>query len=206
MSRTGGKAQLRHNCNMTDAFPRPPYMAAGEHHGRWVTLEAARVNTDKIMCRCACGTEKLIAAFSLRQGTSKSCGCRVGTHHGLRKHPAAHGWYAMIARCTKPSSPSYINYGGRGITVCDRWQGPDGLANFIADMWPKPSSEHTLDRIDNDGPYELGNCRWATKSEQQANQRRRVKNASYAALLAENARLRAEISRLNQEASVDRIS
>ncbi len=75
----------------------------------------------------------------------------------------------MIARCNKPSKQSYHRYGGRGIKVCDRWLGRDGLANFIADMGPRPSPKHSVDRIKNDGNYEPGNCRWATQKEQQRN-------------------------------------
>jgi hypothetical protein len=178
--------------------PRPPYMTAGETYGRWVTLEAAVLAFDKTPCRCECGTVRPVQALSLRRGISQSCGCLVGTFHGLRKHPAANSWYSMIARCTKPSATGYANYGGRGIKVCDRWQGPDGLANYIADMWPRPSDGHTLDRIDNDGDYTPENCQWSTAQEQVRNQRKRITRASHAELLAENARLRAEVDRLRR--------
>ena len=139
-----------------------------------------------------------VQALSLRRGISQSCGCLVGTFHGLSKHPAAYGWYSMTARCTNPAATGYANYGGRGIKVCDRWSGPDGLANFIADMWPKPSDEHTLDRIDNDGDYEPGNVRWATGSEQMRNRRKLMTHATYDELLTENTRLRAEVDRLRR--------
>lgn len=121
-------------CRDHQASARPPYMEAGESHGRWVTLEAAATAASKALCRCACGTVRPVQAQSLRRGLSQSCGCLVGTFHGLSKHPARDCWYAMITRCTKPSATGYANYGGRGIKVCDRWSGPDGIANFIADM------------------------------------------------------------------------
>lgn len=80
-------------------------------------------------------------------------------------------WQNMRKRCNTPASSSYAYYGGRGITVCERWDSlPNGFARFLADMGPRPQG-HTIDRIDPDGNYELSNCRWATAKQQRANQR-----------------------------------
>ena len=91
--------------------------------------------------------------------------------HGLSNTPIYGAWKNMIARCHNPKNRSYYNYGARGIRVCAQWHGVDGLRRFIAHMGPRPAG-HTLDRIDNDGHYEPGNVRWASRTAQQGNTRR----------------------------------
>lgn len=94
---------------------------------------------------------------------------RKSTHGHLRGYgstPEYRSWTNMISRCTLPSSPSFVRYGARGITVCARWRA--SFSDFLADMGPRPEG-HSIDRIDSAGNYEPGNCRWATRSEQEAN-------------------------------------
>jgi hypothetical protein len=130
----------------------------------------------KWLCKCDCGTEKLIRADHLKAGKILSCGCQTGARISAAKAPLgahhaspAYGcWIAMRARCHSPESTAYPQYGARGVTVCDRWR--DDFKTFLADMGERPSMGHSLDRYPNrTGNYEPGNVRWATFTEQARN-------------------------------------
>ena len=165
----------------------------GLRFGRWLVVGSAPVRLagiTKWACRCDCGTERMVAGGHLRGGRTNSCGCynrevagrraleRSTTHgHSPRgkASPEYRAWRSMLNRCDHPCVNSYERYGGRGITVCSRWR--ESFEAFLADMGPKPSPKHSVDRIDNDGNYEPGNCRWATPIEQAQHKRRGHKGA-----------------------------
>lgn len=144
------------------------------------------------LCRCECGTEKEILNLCLLSGATQSCGClqrerasiRVKANpprlkHGLRGTITYTSWLGMVNRCLNPQCWNYPRYGGCGITVCERWaDDEEGILCFIEDMGHRPSPAHSIDRIDSAKGYEPGNCRWATRSQQNQNMGLKKSNSS----------------------------
>lgn len=150
--------------------------------GRWSVLRQATSRQGVTMwaCRCDCGTERVISRTNLldRRNKVKSCGCwrreritLANFRHGMSDSSTYGSWSSMRTRCLNPNVREFRHWGGRGITVCDQWT---DFANFHEDMGDRPEGT-TLDRIDVNGGYEPGNCRWADTVTQAHNKRAALK-------------------------------
>ncbi len=151
---------------------RAHVLTIGQHFGRLVVLgETDPVkHKRRVLCRCDCGTVKAIRVEMVFRG-QQSCGCLRNELTGrrakaFRRHGEAAAltteymaWQSMIRRCTAMNGPKWRYYGGRGITICDRWR--HSFEQFLADLGRRPGKGFSLDRINNDGHYEPGNVRWA---------------------------------------------
>jgi hypothetical protein len=135
-------------------------------------------------CRCLlCGNENTFARkHDLERGDYESCGCKrrkdlseKNYKHGLSQAREYKIYYGMLDRCNNPLNPNYEYYGGRGITVCDRWL--ESFENFIEDMGMRPDESYSVERVNNNLGYSSENCKWATKSEQAYN-RRKIENCT----------------------------
>ncbi|MFE2324633.1 hypothetical protein ACFXD5_12060 [Streptomyces sp. NPDC059385] len=138
-----------------------------------VVGELIRSRPASVPMRCDCGTEKVMYVHHV--GGSRSCGCaKIGATrtHGMSHTPEYAAWERMIFRCTNPNDKRWADYGGRGISVYPTFRAD--FTAFYAEVGPRPTPDHSLDRIDNDRGYEPGNLRWATRSQQSLNQRRRT--------------------------------
>jgi hypothetical protein len=148
----------------------------------------------KARCQCDCGNICVKKVMDLISGSTKSCKCllsetsskhiKLNAHRfkNNSEHKIKHGdcntseykiYGGIKTRCLNTNAPAYKYYGGRGIKMCDRWLGDNGYANFIEDMGRRPSEKYSVDRVDVNGDYEPGNCRWATTNEQAKNKRKR---------------------------------
>ncbi len=166
----------------------------GKRIGAWVVLSETRIATGGreitgLLCKCDCGNICAVQTTTLTSGDSKQCkkcgkrdpisgGAGFSVKYG-REHRA---WQNMLYRCYKATHPSYHYYGGRGITVCDRWRlGEDHKHPFVCfmdDMGPRPAPRLSIDRTNNEGNYEPSNCRWATWSQQIKNRRKLTKRSA----------------------------
>jgi hypothetical protein len=159
----------------------PSIDLCGKRFGRLVVVEktAKRIHSYVVWkCLCDCGNESFVKTGDLNSGNTKSCGClsavvtgQRSRTHGMSLSGEYTSWSGMKYRCLNPDCKHYEYYGGRGITVDPRWLSFD---NFYADMGPKPSRRHTLERVDTNGPYAPGNCIWATRKQQSHNLRSNV--------------------------------
>lgn|SRR5208337_4265 len=164
-------------------------VAEGEVYSRLTVHEAVKrpVLTTFYRCICECGKGIFVKPSDLRKGLVRSCGClnKDTQRARMRKMNAKHGnasrhatspeyriWTGVKSRCSYEGNTVFKYYGGRGITVCDKWK--DSFEAFMRDMGPRPSRKHSIERKDPNGNYEAGNCYWATRDTQMRNKRNNV--------------------------------
>lgn len=158
---------------------RTTWPKIGAKYGRLTILKngyrTGVANIPACKVRCDCGVVRLAPSGQVMRGGMTSCGCKRlegrKPDHGLSFTPTYRSWSNALDRCRNKKNSKYKYYGGRGIKMCRRWW---KFANFLADMGVRPLGKISLDRIDNDGNYEPGNCRWATKKEQARNCRSNI--------------------------------
>lgn len=153
----------------------------GKQFGRLTALSVSgkdKVNHTVWLCKCSCGAETNVQSSHLITNHTRSCGCllqETRAKHGLcgeSGNKPYSAWHSMVARCYNPKAKNFPNYGGRGITVCERWRYDP--SNFFNDMGYPDDEKLTLERIDVNGNYEPTNCKWASMKDQQRNKRDNV--------------------------------
>ncbi len=147
----------------------------GQKFGRLLAIRPTGARTGGSVvweCLCDCGATAFTSVAKLREGGTKSCGClcrEVHTTHGMSGSPEYRVWRSMLDRCSNPNSSRWHTHGSRGIKVCDSWS--SSFDNFYKDMGSRPHDGLSLERVNNSGNYEPGNCKWGTATEQAENRR-----------------------------------
>lgn len=163
-------------------MPRPRVDIAGIRIGMTLVASPGSVRTGPSgnqrffwICKCDCGKEFEVDGCVLRRGSPFSCGCVRKSKHGLTDHYIYTLWLGIKQRCNNPKSECFKDYGGRGIKMCDRWL--ESVTNFYLDMGDRPTPRHTIERVNNAVGYQPGNCKWATRAEQNENTRQTAQQA-----------------------------
>jgi len=165
-------------------------------------LERAKNGEKRWLCRCSCGKTTTVSSNHFRSGHTKSCGHLLLKHgHSRRNNRSIEysSWASMRSRCNNKNSNGYKNYGGRGITVCERWR---LFINFLEDVGPRPSLNYSLDRIDVNGNYKTGNVRWTLDIAQANNKRPIIRNWDYDQLKSQLERYQEIYGNLPEEVKV----